>query len=369
MTTTGREARLVVSRFVIVSWSGGEVEVLSPVTRACLRSDDPRLVRLLDRCATPQPVGRLARNPDTRRLVEALVEAAILVPEGGEQARDPALRFWEAHDLAFHARARLTPRRFYRFFGQLPDEPRFREPGPGPMVPLAASPTARRRDRSYFEVLARRQSCRSFADRPVPLEALGRLLNGAAENLGCLPDPEYDTVVCTRPYPTSGGRAALEIYVVVGEGRCEGLAAGLYHYRPADRALQFVTKPGRRGRKLLRVAALSALVEGQGWVLLCFTARLARVTWKYENTAYANVLKEVGCLMQTVYMAAGALGLGCCAVGNGPFDALPELAGTDWLIEAPVGEMVVGVPGAQGMSPQTAVPAKRSRKRSSPQIR
>ena len=82
----------------------------------------------------------------------------------------------------------------------------------------------------------------------------------------------------------------------------------------------------------------------RGWLLLAISARIARTSWKYDSIAYSVMLKEVGCLMQTLYLAAGALGLGACALGSGPLDLLPRVTGVDALLEPQVGEIVIGRP-------------------------
>jgi SagB-type dehydrogenase family enzyme len=100
-------------------------------------------------------------------------------------------------------------------------------------------------------------------------------------------------------------------------------------------------------RKFLERACLSSppLAAERGWLLVVISARLARTSWKYDSIAYAVILKEVGCLMQTLYLAASALRLGVCALGSGPLDLLPRLTGVDAFLEPQVGEMVIGRPG------------------------
>jgi SagB-type dehydrogenase family enzyme len=76
--------------------------------------------------------------------------------------------------------------------------------------------------------------------------------------------------------------------------------------------------------------------------LLVITARFQRVTWKYQSMAYALVLKHVGVLYQTMYLAGTAMGLATCALGGGDSDLFAEAAGLDYYAESSVGEFIIG---------------------------
>jgi SagB-type dehydrogenase family enzyme len=67
-----------------------------------------------------------------------------------------------------------------------------------------------------------------------------------------------------------------------------------------------------------------------------------RVAWKYAGFVYALVLKDVGVLYQTMYLAAAAMGLAPCALGVGDSDLFARAAGTDPYAEPSVGEFLLG---------------------------
>jgi SagB-type dehydrogenase family enzyme len=64
--------------------------------------------------------------------------------------------------------------------------------------------------------------------------------------------------------------------------------------------------------------------------------------WTYEQISYAAILKDVGVLMQTIYLAATAMGLGACAQGFGDTTAFVAATGVDELQECNVGSIIVG---------------------------
>jgi SagB-type dehydrogenase family enzyme len=68
------------------------------------------------------------------------------------------------------------------------------------------------------------------------------------------------------------------------------------------------------------------------------------VSWKYDALAYRTILKDVGVLYQTMYLVATAMGLAACALGSGNADLFATAAGTDYFVEASVGDFVLGIP-------------------------
>src|SRR5262245_9186912 len=190
-----------------------------------------------------------------------------------------------------------------------------------------------------------RSSTREFLRAGLSLPLLSALLFFSARSRSVSRNRELGDTD-RRSYPSGGGRYPLEIHLVVPPKACAGLRAGAYRYRPKEHALERTGGFGVVAKRLLQRACLSSppLAAERGWLLVAISARLARMSWKYDSIAYAAILKEVGCLMQTLYLAAGALGLGACALGSGPLDLLPRLTGVDAFLEPQVGEMVIGRP-------------------------
>jgi SagB-type dehydrogenase family enzyme len=73
---------------------------------------------------------------------------------------------------------------------------------------------------------------------------------------------------------------------------------------------------------------------GRPQVLIVVTARFQRMSWKYEAIGYALMLKNLGCLLQTMYLTATALNLALCAVGGGNTATFARLTGIPALVEA-----------------------------------
>ncbi len=84
--------------------------------------------------------------------------------------------------------------------------------------------------------------------------------------------------------------------------------------------------------------------EAPPQILLTITSRFARVAWKYSSIAYALTLKDVGVLLQTLYLMAADMGLGGCAVGTSDIDLFEKMTGLPFHVEGPVGQFTLGRP-------------------------
>jgi SagB-type dehydrogenase family enzyme len=74
------------------------------------------------------------------------------------------------------------------------------------------------------------------------------------------------------------------------------------------------------------------------------------VSWKYSSISYALILKNVGVLIQTLYLIAGDMGLGGCAIGIANIDLFATLTGLEFHVEGPVGQFAVGLGIQSGVS-------------------
>ena len=60
-----------------------------------------------------------------------------------------------------------------------------------------------------------------------------------------------------------------------------------------------------------------------------WTAVIERSKWKYRERAYRYIYMDAGHIGQNAYLAAEALGLGCCAVGAFFDDEVNAVIGVD----------------------------------------
>lgn len=344
------ERLLRLSRFALLRGDGDGLVLESPRAhaRATLAGAALPLVAALAAPLTlRQASARLPspERPAATALVDILFRAGLLVEAYADgstpEEREPGLALWEFHDLLFHARTRRpAPGQplgaTYRLADMLAPLPVV-APSRGPLVALPRPDLERlrREDPPLAEVMERRRSIRESGTEPLTLEQLSELLYRCARLHEVLPG-ERDPV-SRRPYPSGGARYPLELYLSVSA--CQGLEPGLYRYEPASHQLE-------------RRSGMTPAVEGllgthrpgphTPQVLLTLAARFPRTSWKYQSIAYALVLKEAGVLLQSLSLAATAMGLAACVLGHGDAGAFERAAGTDGLVESSVAELALG---------------------------
>src|SRR5439155_6499545 len=119
------------------------------------------------------------------------------------------------------------------------------------------------------------------------------------------PGQELFYEASSRPYPSGGASYELELYPVVN--CCDGLAPGLCHYDPLAHVLRRIRGQDELVETLIGDVAWVTGDACEPQVLIGITARFQRVSWKYQGIAYALILKHVGVLYQTLYLAATAM--------------------------------------------------------------
>ncbi len=177
------------------------------------------------------------------------------------------------------------------------------------------------------------------------LEELGPFLARSASASAVRPaGRRLPYAITRRPYPSGGACYPLEVYLAVKA--CRGLAPGVYHYDPAAHRLEPL--PDGAGEVDGFFADLRQPLGPFPPVLLIITARFARVSWKYRSMAYSTILKDVGALLQTMYLVATDMGLSPCAIGCGDAERSARALGTRFEEESSVGEFLLGGPPPGG---------------------
>ncbi len=197
------------------------------------------------------------------------------------------------------------------------------------------------------KLLRERHSTRSFDDqRPITLAELSRFLGSTARVLSRwkstidLGDAGPVVAYTVRPYPSAGASYGLEFYLAVD--RCEGLARGFYHYDAGGHALVSIGARTHEFEALLTGAEFAMGAPAAPQILITIAARFGRISWKYSSIASALILKDVGGLMQTLYLMATEMGLGACAIGSTNIDLFAKMTGIEFHVESPVGQFAIG---------------------------
>ena len=354
---------LVLSRFAYLRRRGNELVLESPRADALFKICDPKIATAIAVLSTPQQIKQLRRQDSFPgvELLALLVDCQIVFKVDAVGNRglrsaegDESLIFWDFHDLLFHARStegrHANPTGgLYPYAGMIAPPPAVRPPWPGQKIDLR-KPSARHSapPSPAANLLRQRHSTRIFDDqRPITLAELACFLDGTARvqarwthklDLGNRHDPVID--YARRPYPSGGGSWELELYLCVD--KCEGLARGFYHYDAGAHALVQIVVPAQELDGVLTAAKFAMDAPAVPQILITIAARFGRISWKYSSLAYALILKDVGVLIQTLYLMATDIGLGACAIGSVNINLFARMTGIEFHVEGPVGQIAIG---------------------------
>jgi len=353
---------LVLSRFAYLRRRANDLLLESPLAGAVFRICNPKIAAILAMLSTPQQLKSLRRRDgfpgaelfallvDSRILfkIDPTRESGLRLAEGND-----SLVLWDFHDLLFHTRS--TEGRhanplggLYPYAGTIAPLSAVRPRWSGRKIDLTKCSTANSEIKApAAKLLRERHSTRIFDDqRPITLAELARFLDSTARvhsrwksrlDLGDVsPVIEY----AARTYPSGGSSYELELYLAVD--KCEGLARGFYHYDAGAHALIPISVGTPEFDALVAGAAFAMDAPAVPQVLITITARFGRISWKYSSLAYSLILKNVGALIQTLYLMATDMGLGGCAVGTTNIDLFAKMTGIEFYIEGPVGQFAVG---------------------------
>lgn len=183
---------------------------------------------------------------------------------------------------------------------------------------------------SLRSCLRQRRSVRSFRDRNLNADDLGRLLWAAQGITG---------TGGLRSVPSAGALYPLELYAVAG--RVTGVAAGVYRYLAPSNEIALIT-PGFQREELTEAA------RGQDWIataaaVMCIAAVFSRTTAKYGARGRRYVYLEAGHAAQNLMLQAVELDLGTTMVGAFDDEAVARLLHLS-PEETPLGLLPVGIP-------------------------
>ncbi|MCC8965025.1 SagB family peptide dehydrogenase [Bradyrhizobium sp. Pear76] len=355
----GNGDTIVLSRFAYLRRRGNEMVLESPRAGALFRICDPAIAATLVALSQPQQISKLRRHATSLNLdlLGLLLDSQMLIKlnaKDGDGLRenegDGNLVLWDFHDLVFHTRS--TEGRHadpvggaFTYAGVVPPLPAIRPRWPGEKITLHKFST-REPISPFAKLLRERHSIRDFDDQhPVTLAELAQFLETTARVLsewksGASFDDGPEVTYSARPYPSAGSAYELELYLAVSN--CEGLARGFYHYDAGGHALVAIGASAHQLQALSTAAEFAMDAPGPPQVLITIAARFGRVSWKYSSIAYSLILKDVGTMIQTFYLAATDMGLGGCAIGTTNIDLFAKITELEFHVESPVGQFALG---------------------------
>lgn len=175
------------------------------------------------------------------------------------------------------------------------------------------------------DAIASRRSVRSFSAAPIRLDELAYLL-WATQGVTESTRDEAGNPLQFRAAPSGGGRYPLETYVAVRN--VEGLKPGVYRYLPSQHQLIPVRKAAEIGQELQR-GCYGQTLPGEAACTFIWSAIPYRTEWKYGFIAHRMIAIEAGHVCENLYLAAGSIQAGACALLSYHQPALDALIGVD----------------------------------------
>ena len=167
---------------------------------------------------------------------------------------------------------------------------------------------------SLEEALLKRRSVREYSNEPLTLVEVAQLL-WAAQGI----TSEWGG----RTAPSAGALYPLEVYVAVGN--VDGLAPGVYKYRPQTHELVRIMDDDVREK--LALASLGQPWVKEGAIDIVIAAVYERTTKKYGDRGIRYVHMEAGHAAQNIYLQAAALNIGMVTVGAFSDDQVKSIMG------------------------------------------
>ena len=351
------KAQWQLSRFAYVRRDGARLVLESPLSCARVELLDREAAAVVNALSTSVTASDVEAQvpglsaPTIASMLSLLKYVGVLtrVREDGrtEEDFDPQLRTWHFADLLFHGRSRegrhADKFETFRHLGQLPPLPVTKAPMSAKTIALHAPDVKKleREDTPFTRVVERRRSIRSYGRNPITVAQVGEFLYRVARIKDVI-KADGDSLLydaTRRPYPGGGAAYEHEFYVVAG--RCTGLKRGIYHYDAMHHRLEVLPAAAGDVTALIRDAK-PPIAPGPCQVLIIVAARFQRITWKYNSSSYAPMLKNIGVLLQTMYLVATAMRLAPCALGSGNSERFARIVGTEWHVETSIGEFMLG---------------------------
>jgi len=185
----------------------------------------------------------------------------------------------------------------------------------------------------FWTFIAQRRSRRNFIDRPLTQKQISLLL-WATQGI-TFPTDFFEF----RATPSAGGLFPIETYLVINN--VENIAPGIYHYKVKEHALEKL-KEGKNYPFQLASAALNQDLIARCGATFVWTAVIPRTKWKYRERCYRYIYLDAGHIGENLYLAAEALGLGCCTIGAFYDEEINQLIGVDGIEETTIYLGVVG---------------------------
>ena len=180
-------------------------------------------------------------------------------------------------------------------------------PGIAAIIDLPSAQDFQPAEISITQAIAERVSVRKYAERALSLAELSYLL-WCTQGVKSI-EPHLVTL---RTVPSAGARHAFETYILIN--RVNGLVPGLYKFLAIDHQLAKIDTGDSPISEVITEACLRQNFVRQSAATFIWTAAAYRMTYRYGQRGYRYLHIDAGHVCQNLYLAAGAIHSGVCAI-------------------------------------------------------
>lgn len=175
-----------------------------------------------------------------------------------------------------------------------------------------------------LSVIESRHTLRRYSNVPLSLDELTFLLwcSQGVRRVTSRP-------VTMRSVPSGGARHPFETFLVISN--VDGLAPGIYRYLAIEHSLLQIAAGSDFAEKISETCLKQSHIRDCP-VSFWWCAVPERTTWRYSTRGYRYLLIDAGHICQNLYLAAGAIDCGVCAIGafdDAGLNAFWNVNGTD----------------------------------------
>ena len=171
---------------------------------------------------------------------------------------------------------------------------------------------------SFLELIELRSSVRQYSGEEMTQKQLSFLL-------WCTQGVKMVTDRTVRNVPSAGSRHAFETYLLIRS--VEGITPGVYRFLAIEHLL--VKVGGEEMMNEIAGRGCTQPIVKTASVVFFWAAQADRMTWRVGERGYRYLMIDAGHVCQNLYLAAGAIKFGACAIGAFDDEAMNEILGLD----------------------------------------
>lgn len=195
-----------------------------------------------------------------------------------------------------------------------------------------------------------RESTRLFSDDALSFEALSQLLQVAyfnKNNIDLPPNTERSDEQAERLFKniaSGGGMYPVEVYYL--SLNTNGIPKGAYHYNLKSKSLDLLQEFGAEEIadicKAYMCETRSIIDFDNAGGIIVLTGMVHRGSFKYGNKSVIFNYIDSGAIMNNIYLLAGELNIGCCAMGGYLDDIVKRYLGLKTNTQIITGSIFIG---------------------------